>query len=89
VVFLASDDSRHITGTELFVGAGFAQLEASAVSTLDVRPGAMDSGEPCLIELILSLGSKFKRGRKIKMPTRRIPDSVMNAHMQNIAEQES
>jgi NAD(P)-dependent dehydrogenase (short-subunit alcohol dehydrogenase family) len=25
-VFLASDDSRHITGTELFVGAGFAQL---------------------------------------------------------------
>jgi NAD(P)-dependent dehydrogenase (short-subunit alcohol dehydrogenase family) len=42
VVFLASDDSRHITGTELFVGAGFAQLQASAVSTLDIRPGAMD-----------------------------------------------
>ena len=32
--------------------------------------------------IALSLGSKFKRGRKIKMPTRRIPDSVMNAHMQ-------
>jgi hypothetical protein len=39
-------------------------------------------GEPRLIELILSLGSKFKRERKIKMPTRRIPDSVMGAHMQ-------
>jgi NAD(P)-dependent dehydrogenase (short-subunit alcohol dehydrogenase family) len=26
VVFLASDDSSYITGTELFVGAGFAQV---------------------------------------------------------------
>jgi hypothetical protein len=25
---------------------------------------------------------QIQRGRKIKMPTRRIPDSVMNAHMQ-------
>jgi NAD(P)-dependent dehydrogenase (short-subunit alcohol dehydrogenase family) len=26
VVFLASDDSRHVAGMELFVGAGFAQV---------------------------------------------------------------